>query len=168
MKEYIGLGIVVFSLIFAVSAAIMAWRLKRRLDAANSQVALEKTRREERKRTYQEVLAYFDRAISSVSKGDYQTFSNLFDELSPKLHLHASEEVNSGFVEVCLLLENWTAMRDDVAKLEKQLQQHPEKDAVLEPELEEHKKQSTDAYLLFKHKFNKLGVLMRKEISQVL
>ena len=103
MKEYIGLGIVVFSLIFAISAAYMAWRLKQRLDAANSKVALEKTRREERRKTYQEVISQLEQAIASISHGDPE-LANLFDDLSPKLHLHASEEVNSNFVETTNLV----------------------------------------------------------------
>lgn len=167
MKEYIGLGIVVFSLIFAVSAAFMAWRLKKRLDSANSVVALEKTRWEERRKTYQEVIAQLEYAITSVTKGDPE-LSNLFDDLSPKLHLHASEEVNSNFIEVCLLLENWTAMTQDVEKISLELQRHPDQEMVLEQRISEQKKQSQDAYQLFKHKFNKLATMMRKEMSEVL
>jgi len=167
MKEYIGLGIVVFSLIFAISAAFMAWRLKQRLDSANSKVALEKTRREERRKTYQEVIAQLEHAISSVTKGDPE-LNNLFDDLSPKLHLHASEEVNSNFIEVCLLLENWTAMKEDVEKTSLDLQQKPDQAMVIEERLSEQKKQALDAYQLFKHKFNKLGAMMRKEMSEAL
>ncbi len=167
MKEYIGLGIVVFSLIFAVSAAIMAWRLKQRLDSANSKVALEKTRREERRKTYQEVISQLEHAIASVTKGDPE-LNNLFEDLSPKLHLHASEEVNSNFIEVCLLLENWTAMKQDSEKTTQELQRHPDQEIVLEQRLSEQKKQSQDAYQLFKHKFNKLTAMMRKEMSEAL
>lgn len=168
MKEYIGLGIVVFSLIFAISAAFMAWRLKVRLDSANSVVALEKTRREERRKTYQEVITLLEEAISSVTKGgDYQ-FDNLFNDLSPKLHLHASDEINSNFVEVCLLLENWTAMKVDVEKTEREQQQKPDQAMVLEQRLAKQKKQATDSYQLFKHKFNKLVAMMRKEMSEAL
>lgn len=167
MKEYIGLGIVVFSLIFAMSAVYMAWRLKQRLDEANSKVALEKTRREERRKTYQEVISQLEQAIASVTKGDPQ-LNNLFDDLSPKLHLHASEEVNSNFIEVCLLLENWTAMKEDVEKTALDLQQKSDGDALLEQRLSDQKKQALDAYQLFKHKFNKLGAMMRKEMSEAL
>lgn len=167
MKEYIGLGIVVFSLIFAISAAVMAWRLKQRLDLANSKVALEKTRREERRKTYQEVIAQLDQAIATISKGDPE-LANLFDDLSPKLHLHASEEVNSNFIEVCLLLENWTAMKEDVAKTEGQLQKAPEQEMLLGERLKAQKKEALDAYQLFKHKFNKLSGMMRKEMSEAL
>ncbi|MDX1319300.1 MAG: hypothetical protein R3204_11160 [Oceanospirillum sp.] len=167
MKEYIGLGIVVFSLIFAISAAYMAWRLKQRLDAANSKVALEKTRREERRKTYQEVISQLEQAIASISHGDPE-LANLFDDLSPKLHLHASEEVNSNFVEVCLLLENWTAMKEDAEKTALDLKQKPDQEMILEQRLSEQKKEALDAYQLFKHKFNKLGAMMRKEMSEAL
>ncbi len=167
MKEYIGLGIVVFSLIFAISAAFMAWRLKQRLDAANSVLVLEKSRRDERRKTYQEVIAQLEQAMSSVSNGSPE-LANLFNDLSPKLHLHASEEVNSSFVEVCLLLENWMAMTLDVEKISSELQRHPDQGMILEPRIAEQKKQTQDAYQLFKHKFNKLAALMRKEMSEVL
>ncbi|OOV86782.1 hypothetical protein [Oceanospirillum linum] len=166
MKEYIGFGIVVFSLIFAISAAFMAWRLKLRLDAANSVIVLEKSRRDERRKTYQDVIAQLEQAMSSVNNGRPE-LANLFNDLSPKLHLHASEEVNSSFVEVCLLLENWTAMKDDVDKTVSSLQENPDHE-VLEQRLSEQKKQALDAYQLFKHKFNKLGAMMRKEMSEAL
>ncbi|WP_028303809.1 hypothetical protein [Oceanospirillum maris] len=168
MKEYIGLGIIAFSLIFAVSAVFMAWRLKQRLDAANSKVALEKTRREERRKTYQEVVTLLENAISSITKGSDYQFDNLFNELSPKLHLHASEDINSSFVEVCLLIENWTAMKDDVKKTEKELRRHPDQELILSQRLDEQRKQAEDAYHLFKHKFSKLGAMMRKEMGETL
>ena len=166
MKEYIGLGIIAFSLIFAMIAAFMAWRLKQRLDAANSKVALEKAQREERRRTYQEVITLLDNAVSSITKGSDYPFDNLFNELTPKLHLHASEDINSSFVEVCLLIENWTAMKDDVQKTEKELKRHPEQELILSQQLEEQRKQAEDAYQLFKNRFSKLSSMMRKEMSE--
>ena len=159
MMEYIGLGIVAASLIFAVSAAVMAWRLKQRLDVANSRVALEQNRRDERRKIYQEVIVMLESAIASVNRGHDYEFDRLFDDLSPQLHLNASEEVNSSFIEVCLLLENWTAMKEGVEKVHRELQHKPDNELILEPRLKEQKKQAEDAHQLFKHKFNKNLIL---------
>lgn len=165
MQNIVGLAIVICSLLFAVSAAVMAWRLKQRLDQATVEVQMAKFRWEERRKAYQEVITLLEDAITATSKNrDYQ-FDELFNQLSPKLHLQASEKVNSNFVEVCLLLENWAALKHDVERKQHELAQNPDRHTELNIILTRERRELSDAYQNFQQKFHELGALMRKELS---
>lgn len=165
MQNIVGLVIVICSLLFAISAAVMAWRLKKRLDQAEVEVQMAKFRWEERRKIYQEVIGLLDQAIAEVSRSRDYEFDTLFNELSPKLQLQASEQVNSTFSEVCLSLEAWFALKQEVEHRQHQLLQNPDRHTELNIMLTRERRELSDAYQTFQQKFHDLGALMRQELS---
>lgn len=165
MTEYFGLAIVITSVALALVASLMALSFKQKMDYAISRTSAEIEILKARQQVYTRAAVMMESAVSSVNKGKDYAFDELFNKLTPELNLHASEEINSCYIEVCLLLENWTAMRDDLNKTHKEIQAAPELSPQLQGLLKRQGQQESDACQLFQKKFSKMISRMRAEIN---
>lgn len=165
MAEYFGLSIIILSVGLALYASVMAFQYKQQMDLAVSRAEFEREVLRARQSVYTETAVAMEQAVASVSSGGNYSFDALFNRLTPQLNLHASEEINSCFIEVCLLLENWTAMRDDLKNTRAEIRDNPDIEPQLKGVVRRQTQQENDACQQFQKKFSRMMARMRNEIN---
>ncbi|WP_243375573.1 hypothetical protein [Geotalea sp. SG265] len=95
---------------FAVTSAVLGWRLKRVSDEKDRKASIKKERLDELKNLYMDVVANFDGAFKQVAAQSEFTLSDGFSTTGARLHLLAPHSIIELYDEACSLFDSWSIL----------------------------------------------------------
>lgn len=165
MRDYIPVISAVVAGVFAMMAAVIAWRLKTWSEAREGFLARAKERHDELKLLYTDVFVLLEQAIRQILQDEEFTLDRELSAVNARVNLLASPGVIDQYHAVSQLLTKWTQLHYKSRPRKIKIGEHTATILQAPDPTAQYKKPASEAYEELQTVVEQLVKLMRAELN---